>query len=131
MQTPAARTQDFPFETTVPFATSTAISPAQPTLGNDPELSELLNDVIDIVPDYQASMLGMIPEPSVNATPIQPENQQVIDKKMAINAITKSLMQFETTAYSNNPPAYPMQQVCSYYGFPTHSEPMIIHKQKY
>lgn len=114
MQTPATRQQEFPYEAAGSFATSTAITPAQPALGCDPELSEILNTVIDIVPDYQGNILGMIPEPSVNVTPIQPQSQQDINEKMAINAITKSLMQFESNAaFNNNPPAYSMQGIGS------------------
>lgn len=119
MQPPSSRLQEFQFDTGS-YATSTAVTPTQPQLGCDPELSEILNTVIDIVPDYQGNILGMMQEPSTNVTPIQPQNQQDINEKMAINAITKSLMQFESTAgFSNSPPAYSMhnsqsnQQVCS------------------
>lgn len=114
MQPPATRTQDFQFDTGS-YATSTAATPSQPQSGCDPELSEILNTVIDIVPEYQGnSLLGtMMSEPSANvATPIQPQNHQDINEKMAINAITKSLMQFEnTTVFNSSPPAYSMHNV--------------------
>lgn len=114
MQPPATRAPDFQFDTGS-YATSTAATPSQPQSGCDPELSEILNTVIDIVPEYQGnSLLGtMMSEPSANvATPIQPQNHQDINEKMAINAITKSLMQFEnTTGFNNSPPAYSMHNV--------------------
>lgn len=118
MQPPATRTQDFQFDTGS-YATSTAATPSQPQSGCDPELSEILNTVIDIVPEYQGNLLGTImSEPSANiATPIQPQNHQDINEKMAINAITKSLMQFEnTTVFNNSPPAYSMHNVNSQSG---------------
>lgn len=113
MHPPATRLQEFPFETGS-YAPSAAITPTQQALGCDPELNEILNTVIDIVPDYQGNILGMMPEPSVNVTPIQPQNQQDINEKMAINAITKSLMQFESSAaFNNSPPAYSMHNIGS------------------
>lgn len=114
MQPSASRQQEFPFEPGS-FATSTAITPTQPQLGCDPELNEILNTVIDIVPDYHGNILGMIPEQLVNVTPIQQQNQQDINEKMnAINAITKSLMQIESNAaFNNSPPAYSMHNVGS------------------
>lgn len=117
MQPPATRTQDFQFDTGS-YATSTAATPSQPQSGCDPELSEILNTVIDIVPEYQGNLLGTImSEPSANvATPIQPQNHQDINEKMAINAITKSLMQFENTTVFNSPPAYSMHNVNSQSG---------------
>lgn len=118
MQPPATRAQDFQFDTGS-YATSTAATPSQPQSGCDPELSEILNTVIDIVPEYQGNLLGTImSEPSANvATPIQPQNHQDINEKMAINAITKSLMQFEnTTVFNNSPPAYSMHNVNSQSG---------------
>lgn len=118
MQPPATRTQDFQFDTGS-YATSTAATPSHPQSGCDPELSEILNTVIDIVPEYQGNLLGtMMSEPSANvATPIQPQNHQDINEKMAINAITKSLMQFEnTTTFNNSPPAYSMHNVNSQSG---------------
>lgn len=118
MQPPATRAQDFQFDTGS-YATSTAATPSQPQSGCDPELSEILNTVIDIVPEYQGNLLGTImSEPSANvATPIQPQNNQDINEKMAINAITKSLMQFEnTTVFNNSPPAYSMHNVNSQSG---------------
>lgn len=113
MHPPSTRQQEFPFEAGS-YAPSPAITPTQPALGCDPELNEILNTVIDIVPDYQGNMLGMLPEPSVNVTPIQPQNQQDMNEKMAINAITKSLMQFESNAaFNNSPPAYSMHNIGS------------------
>lgn len=53
----------------------------------DPELSKILNDVIDFVPDSSYS-------------------REEMNEKMAINAIQKSLMQFESAAFSGSPPAY-------------------------
>lgn len=118
MQPPATRPQEFQFDTGS-YATSTAATPTQPQSGCDPELSEILNTVIDIVPEYPAHLLGSImQEPSANVTtPIQPQNHQDINEKMAINAITKSLMQIEsTTAFNNSPPAYSMHNVNSQSG---------------
>lgn len=113
IQPGAARHQDFPFDT-ASYAATTAVTLTQPQVGgSDPELSELLNTVIDIVPDYQGNLLtGIIPEPSTSITaPVPPQNQD-FNEKMAINAITKSLMQIESTgAYNSSPPAYSMHNI--------------------
>lgn len=50
MQPPVSHPQDFQVESGS-FATSTAVTPSQPHQEWDPELSEILNEVIDIVPD--------------------------------------------------------------------------------
>lgn len=107
MQPPATRQQEFHFDTGS-YATSTAITPTQPQSAVDSELNEILNTVIDIVPDY----LGMMPEPSVNLTPIQPQSQQDINEKMAINAIRKSLFE-STAAFNSSPPAYSMHNIAT------------------
>lgn len=69
--------------------------------------------MIDLLPEYQGNMLsGIIPETSTNiSAPTQPQSQEDINKDMAINAITKSLMQIESTAFSSSPPAYSMHNV--------------------
>lgn len=118
MHPPVTRPQDFHFDTGS-YATSTAATPTQPQIGCDPELSEILNTVIDIVPEYQGNLIGgIIPEPSMNvATPIQPQINEKINETLAINEITKSLMQFENTGqFSSTPPAYSMHNVNSQTG---------------
>lgn len=112
LHTAANRPQGFPMDAAGIYSSSTTTSQsAQPQLEFDPELSDILNTVIDIDPDFNngLNMLGgIIPEQTV--VPTQPQQQQQdINEKMAINAITKSLMQFESTvAYNTSPPAYSM-----------------------
>lgn len=105
MQPPITRPQDFHFETGS-FQTTTAATPIQPSV-SDAELSDIVNSVIDLLPDYQVT------ESSSNlSVPSQPQNQEDINKDMAINAITKSLMQIESTgAFNSSPPAYSMPNV--------------------
>lgn len=115
MQPSITRQQDFHFDTGS-FATSTAATPIQPQSGGDTELSDIVNSVIDLLPEYQGSNMlgGILPESSSTmSTPSsQPQNQEDINKDMAINAITKSLMQIESTgAFNNSPPAYSMHNV--------------------
>lgn len=107
MQPPIPRPQDFNFDT------STAATPIQPQSGGDTELSDIVNSVIDLLPEYQGnSFSGILTETSSSmSTPTQPQSQEDINKDMAINAITKSLMQIESTAYSSSPPAYSMHNV--------------------
>lgn len=117
MQPPTSRPQGFQIESGL-YATSTAATPAQPQTEYDSELSDILNTVIDIAPDFNNGLIlgGLIQEPSSVslATPIQPQQQQDINEKMAINAITKSLMQFESTgAFNSSPPAYSMHNIVS------------------
>lgn len=106
MNPPITRHQDMHFDTSS-FATSTAATPIQ----NDTELSDIVNIAIDLLPDYQGTML--LPETSSSmSTPNQPQNQEDINKDIAINAITKSLMQIESTGvFNNSPPAYSMHNV--------------------
>lgn len=107
MNPPITRQQDMHFDTSS-FATSTAATPIQ----NDTELSDLVDSVIDLLPvHYQGAVL--LPETSSSmSTPNQPQNQEDINKDMAINAITKSLMQIESTGvFNNSPPAYSMHNV--------------------
>lgn len=108
MQPSITRPQDFHFETGS-FATSTAATPIQPSVG-DPELSDLVNSVIDWLPEVQGNILtSMIPETSSS---IQPSEQPQNQKEMAIDAITKSLMQIESSgAFNSSPPAYSMHNV--------------------
>lgn len=103
---PTSRSDDYSFETT------SAVTPTQPQSSVDPELSEILNTVIDFVPEYPQTMLGgIISKPSANvAAPIQPSHQE-INEKMAISAITESLMQCENTSFSSALPAYSMHSV--------------------
>lgn len=107
MQPSITRPQEFHFDTGS-FATSTAATPIQPS-GGDTELSDIVNSVIDLLPEYQGNMLsGILPESSSTQQSQQPQNQE----EMAINAITKSLMQIESTgAFNNSPPAYSMHNV--------------------
>lgn len=116
MQPAITRPQEFHFDTGS-FATSTAATPIQPSAG-DTELSDIVNSVIDLLPEYQGNILaGILPESSSSQQSQQPQNQE----EMAINAITKSLMQIESTgAFNSSPPAYSMHnvntqsQVCIY-----------------
>lgn len=114
MQSSVTRQQDFHFDTGS-YATSTAATPIQPQSGGDTELSDIVNSVIDLLPEnYQSSNMlgGILPESSSLSTPSQPQNQEDINKDMAINAITKSLMQIESTgAFNSSPPAYSMHNV--------------------
>lgn len=107
MQSSITRPQDFHFDTGS-FATSTAATPIQPSVG-DTELSDIVNSVIDLLPEYQGNLLsGILPESSSSQPSQQPQNQE----EMAINAITKSLMQIESTgAFNSSPPAYSMHNV--------------------
>lgn len=107
MQPAITRPSDFHFDTGS-FATSTAATPIQPSAG-DTELSDIVNSVIDLLPEYQGNILtGILPESSSSQQSQQPQNQE----EMAINAITKSLMQIESTgAFNNSPPAYSMHNV--------------------
>lgn len=108
------RPQGFPIDSGI-YATSTAATPTQPQMEFDSELSDILNTVIDIVPDYSNglnNMLGNIIQEQSSVTPTQPQQQQDLNEKMAINAITKSLMQFESSVvYNTSPPAYSMHGV--------------------
>ncbi|XP_055377198.1 putative uncharacterized protein DDB_G0271606 isoform X2 [Condylostylus longicornis] len=81
---------------------SSNITSSTPTSNTevDPELSEILNDVIDIVPE------PFMEQSSVSTTPT-PSNQD-INEKMAINIIQRSLMQMDQQF--NNPPAYSQLQ---------------------
>uniref|UniRef100_A0A1B0CR09 Uncharacterized protein n=1 Tax=Lutzomyia longipalpis TaxID=7200 RepID=A0A1B0CR09_LUTLO len=111
MQPPASHPQDFQVESGS-FATSTAVTPSQPHQEWDPELNEILNEVIDIVPDtnYPDNDLNNIlgtDTSSVTSTPVQSQ-QQDLNEKLMINAIQKSLMQFENNSvFNSSPPAYP------------------------
>lgn len=103
MQPSITRPQEFHFDTGS-FATSTAATPIQPS-GGDTELSDIVNSVIDLLPEYQdnSMLTGILPETSQ-----QPQNQE----ELAINAITKSLMQIESTGqFNSSPPAYSMHNV--------------------
>lgn len=108
MQASINRPQDFHFETGS-YATSTAATPIQPSAG-DPELSDLVNSVIDWLPEVQGNILtSIMPETSSS---IQPSEQPQNQKEMAIDAITKSLMQIESSgAFNSSPPAYSMHNV--------------------
>lgn len=107
MQPSITRPQDFHFDS---FTTSTAATPIQPS-GGDTELSDIVNSVIDLLPDYQGTNMlsNILPETSSSQPSQQPQNQE----EMAINAITKSLMQIEsqTGAFNSSPPAYSMHNV--------------------
>ncbi|XP_055299540.1 putative uncharacterized protein DDB_G0271606 isoform X25 [Sitodiplosis mosellana] len=106
--TAISRPQDFHFETGT-FATSTAATPIQPS-GGDTELSDIVNSVIDMFPEYQGNLLSGILNPE--SSPSQPSQQPQNQEEMAINAITKSLMQIESTgAFNSSPPAYSMHNV--------------------
>ena len=105
------------------FATS-AQSNVDPTSlwnmqSSDPLLSDILDQVIDIVPDVVMTdsndilqLLNVIDQPQTNSYP----QHDAMSEKMAINIIQKSLMQFETDVNSPSspninlpatPPAYP------------------------
>lgn len=101
---PTSRSDNFSFDTT------SAVTPAQPISSTDPELSEILNSVIEISPDFTTTILGgIISKPSTNvATPTQGSHQ---DESMAIDAITQSLMQCEKTTFNSTLPAYSMHNV--------------------
>lgn len=107
MQPAITRPQEFHFDTGS-YATSTAATPIQPSVG-DTELSDIVNSVIDLLPEYQGNLLsGILPESSSSQPSQQPQNQE----EMAINAITKSLMQIESTGvFNSSPPAYSMHNV--------------------
>ncbi|XP_055684535.1 nuclear receptor coactivator 2 isoform X3 [Lutzomyia longipalpis] len=114
MQSPASHPQDFQVESGS-FATSTAVTPSQPHQEWDPELNEILNEVIDIVPDTNYPdndlnnilAISTIDTSSVTSTPVQSQ-QQDLNEKLMINAIQKSLMQFENNSvFNSSPPAYP------------------------
>ncbi|XP_059617305.1 nuclear receptor coactivator 2 isoform X2 [Phlebotomus argentipes] len=116
MQAPVSHPQDFQVESGS-FATSTAVTPSQPHQEWDPELSEILNEVIDIVPDTNypdndlnnilGTAISTIDTSSVTSAPVQSQ-QQDLNEKLMINAIQKSLMQFENnTVFNSSPPAYP------------------------
>lgn len=110
MQTSITRPQDFGHFDTGAFATSTATTPVQPSGGGDAELADIVNSVIDLLPEYPGNnMLGGILQESSSSQPSQqPQNQE----EMAINAITKSLMQIESTGvFNSSPPAYSMHNV--------------------
>lgn len=114
MHPPTSRPQGFPADTGL-YATSTAATPAQPHVdAHDSELSEILNTVIEIAPDYNGAganginiLQMMEQQQSVSQPPVQ-QQQNDFNEKMAISAITQSLMQFEQTkTYNISPPAYP------------------------
>lgn len=130
MQPTITRQQDFHFDTGS-YATSTAATPIQPLSGGDTELSDIVNSVIDLLPDYQGSnMLGLPESSSSMSTPSQPQNQEDINKDMAINAITKSLMQIESTgAFNSSPPAYSMHNVNTQSGQPVSTIIININKR--
>lgn len=100
MQTPITRQQDLHFDTNT-FAT-TPTTAAATTIRNDKELLDLVDNLIDSFPDYQSNMLN---------TSTQQQNQEDINKDIAINAITKSLMDIESSTAYNSPPAYPLHNV--------------------
>lgn len=110
MQPSITRPPDFHFDTGS-FATSTAATPIQPSTVGDAELSDILNSVIDSFPEYQGNesiLSGILPQTSSTQPSQQPQNQE----ELAINAITKSLMQIESTgAFNSSPPAYSMHNV--------------------
>lgn len=62
----------------------------------DPELTKLLNELVDFAPDFDST------NQSVG------NSQEENNKLLAIKKIEKSLMQFESNSFSNSPPAYPM-----------------------
>lgn len=110
IQTPITRQQEMHFDSNTFANTSTN---ATPIVRPDNELSELMDIMIDLLPEYQGNMM---------AAPNQPI-QEDVNKDIAINAITKQLMDIENTTF-NSPPAYPMhnvnntqsnQQVCYIY----------------
>lgn len=119
------------------FAPSTtAATPSQPTSATaaisqasdneDTELSNILNQVIEIAPDFNNGTSNMMLDSTavnfnspltMNATQSSTLQQQEIDANKMIDAITKSLMQFDSSAYhANSPPAYSMHN--SQQGFP-------------
>uniref|UniRef100_A0A182KE41 Uncharacterized protein n=1 Tax=Anopheles christyi TaxID=43041 RepID=A0A182KE41_9DIPT len=91
----------------------------------DPELNEILNHVIEIAPEGDFaeselnSILGLSPiESSTSSVVPSQSTQPDMHEKLAINAIQKSLMQYENVSsplqpqpqpqFSGSPPAYPM-----------------------
>lgn len=82
----------------------------QMQMSNDPMLSALLDQVIEIVPDDIMQLL----EPTATDLPAQGNNfQQRLTETMAIEFIQKSLMQYESVVKSTStltmlgtPPAY-------------------------
>uniref|UniRef100_A0A182IZ83 Uncharacterized protein n=1 Tax=Anopheles atroparvus TaxID=41427 RepID=A0A182IZ83_ANOAO len=92
----------------------------------DPELNEILNHVIEIAPEGDFaeselnSILGLSPiESSTSSVAPSQSSQPDIHEKLAINAIQKSLMQYENVSsplqqpqpqpqFSGSPPAYPI-----------------------
>lgn len=112
MQPPAATRpqQMFKMEPGI-YATSTAATPAQPLTDMDSELSDILNTVIDIAPDYNNILGGLIQEQSSShslAAPMPTLKQ--LDEDKAISAITQSLMQFENTSLFSQTP-YSMHNI--------------------
>ncbi|XP_055711682.1 nuclear receptor coactivator 2 isoform X6 [Phlebotomus papatasi] len=134
MQPPVSHPQDFQVESGS-FATSTAVTPSQPHQEWDPELSEILNEVIDIVPDTNypdndlnnilGTAISTIDTSSVPSAPAQSQHQD-LNEKLMINAIQKSLMQFENNSvFNSSPPAYPAMHS----GPPTAGGSVTTHQQ--
>ncbi|EDO63413.1 AGAP009664-PA, partial [Anopheles gambiae str. PEST] len=111
------------------FATATPATSTQLVSEWDPELNEILNHVIEIAPEGDFaeselnSILGLSPIESSTSSvvPSQSSTQPDIHEKLAINAIQKSLMQYENVSsplqpqpqpqFSGSPPAYPMHSM--------------------
>ncbi|KFB38364.1 hypothetical protein ZHAS_00005719 [Anopheles sinensis] len=104
------------------FATSTPATSTQLASEWDPELNEILNHVIEIAPDdfaeSELNSLNPIESSTSSVAPSQ-SSQPDIHEKLAINAIQKSLMQYENVSspmqqpqsqpqFSGSPPAYPL-----------------------
>lgn len=70
---------------------------------SDPYLSDILDQVIDIVPDAVMTDNSAI----MNILEAMESTQHAINEKMAINAIQKSLMQCETAVKSPSSPTIP------------------------
>lgn len=85
------------------YATTTAVTPSNCQSGPDQDLTEIINSIIDFVPDNPA------PTSSV-ATSLAPNPD--FNEKIMISAIQQSLMQVENTAaFNNSPPAYSMHNI--------------------
>ncbi|XP_052864097.1 nuclear receptor coactivator 2 [Anopheles cruzii] len=104
------------------YAASTPATSTQLASEWDPELNEILNHVIEIAPEGDFpeselnSILGLSPIESSTSSVVPSQSSQAdpIHEKLAINAIQKVLMQYETSPlqqppqFSGSPPAYPM-----------------------
>lgn len=99
MQPSSLRYPDYQFDTGS-YATAAAVTPLNCQTGSEEELEKILNGIIEIEPELSTSI-------ATNTAPNSDYNE-----KYMINAITKSLMQVESTAgFNNSPPAYSMHNI--------------------